>query len=311
GGGTGGGTGGGGLPSGTTIRRALVQFDLAGALPPGAVITAASLELFVEQTSASQPTTAFAHRVIAPWSEGSVVAAGSGGGGGPVAPGESTWLHRDYPNVFWANPGGDFAATPSFSMSLPLTGPTASAPAPGLIADIQSWLANPANNHGWLLKTDELQLTTARRCWSREASANGPKLTITYLTPGEVASYGQPCPVRNSTSDFQLTLTSGPVAAGSSVGLTYSSGPANLIGASIFSLGHDPVGIQLFTGCSTYLTTPLIPGNCFVIDGAGGATDSVAIPLGVPSNLFAVQGVAIDFTPTLFTATNAGLIFVP
>ena len=173
----------------------MLRFDLTGALPPGAVIISAQLELFVDQTSASQPTNATVHRVTAPWLEGSAVAPSGGGSGAPSVTGESTWIHRNYPNGLWANAGGDFVAAPSFAFSLPLSGQTISDPSPGLIADLESWLANPASNHGWLIKTDESEASTARRCWSREAASGQPSLTITYLTPGEVAQYGPPCAV--------------------------------------------------------------------------------------------------------------------
>ncbi len=291
-------------------RRALLQFDVAGALPAGAVVIDATLELTIEQTSASQPTSAFAHRVTSAWSEGPVVAPGSGGGGGPAVAGESTWLHRNYPSVLWTTPGGDFDPNPSFSLLLPLTGSVVSAATQGLAADVQAWADNPSSNHGWLLKTDELQPTTARRCWSREASSGQPKLTISYLPPGSVGLFGQRCPVVGNTQDFSLGVggNGAPVTGGSTVGLFYVNGPANSLGATVYSIGINPVGVQLFPGCSAYLGAPLIPGAAFVTDASGAAIESVAIPAGAPTVLLAAQGVALDASPVGFTLSNAALI---
>ena len=302
-------SGGGSGGSANSRRRAIVQFDVASAIPPGAVILTASLELTVEQTSATQPSEAFAHRVTAPWLEGAVVAQGAGGGGGAAVAGETTWLHRDYPSALWASPGGDFDPTPSFALPLPLSGATASAPTSGIVSDVQLWADNPSSNHGWLLKTDELQPTTARRCWSREAPTGQPKLTIAYMLPGSVGLFGQRCPVVGGAQDFSLGVgASGPVVGGSTVGLFYVTGPSNSLGATIFSVGIEPAGAQLFAGCAGYLRAPLIAGSAFVTDAFGTATATVSIPIGAPSLLLAAQGVALDPSPVGFTLSNAALV---
>ena len=189
-------------------------------------------------------------------------------------------------------------------------GTTTSAAEPGLLADIEAWRANPASNHGWLLKTDEQQLATARGCSSREALAGQPTLTISYVLPGSVGLYGQRCPVVGAFQDFSLGVggISGPVTGGSTVGLFYVTGPANSLGATIFSIGLDPVGVSLFPGCSAYLQTPLIPGNTFITDAGGAASASLTIPFGAPSLLLVAQGVALDPSPVGFTLSNAALI---
>ncbi|MHC4093483.1 MAG: hypothetical protein ACYSVY_24955, partial [Planctomycetota bacterium] len=56
------------------------------------------------------------HRVLADWGEGE--SSGSGGTGAPTEPGDATWIHRFYPDVFWASPGGDFEAAVSSSQSI-------------------------------------------------------------------------------------------------------------------------------------------------------------------------------------------------
>ena len=48
-----------------------------------------------------------------------------------------------------------------------------------MIADVQSWLDNPATNFGWLVLGDESASATAKRFDTRE-SASPPVLTIEY-----------------------------------------------------------------------------------------------------------------------------------
>ena len=51
-----------------------------------------------------------------------------------------------------------------------------------MVADVQSWLDNPASNFGWLVLGDETASATAKRFDTRE-SASPPMLTIQYI-PG-------------------------------------------------------------------------------------------------------------------------------
>ncbi len=305
------GTAGG--SSGGAARRALVRFELAGAIPAGARILDARLSLFVEQTSATQPRLATAHRVLAPWLEGSVVAPGNGGGGGPALPGESTWLFRDYPNVPWINPGGDFEPAPSFAFELPIAGAVESSPEVGLIADLESWRADPSSNFGWLLKTDESGPGTARRCSSRQAAANPPRLQIFYLMPGRALAFGAGCPPvqPNSALGFGLGISVGPFSPGGSVSLFYVNGPSSSPGATFVSLHHDPVGLPLFPGCRLYMRDPILMVGLFTTDASGTAAASLTMPVGSPGYLVAVQAAALDSGPAGFTFTSGGVLVTP
>jgi hypothetical protein len=102
-----------GSTNGNEQRRALVHFDVAGALPAGATIASARLVLNVDRTKA-QVEPASVHRVTARWTEGAAHATVSGQGSG-TAPedGDVTWLHRSWPDLLWANEGGDFTAQAS------------------------------------------------------------------------------------------------------------------------------------------------------------------------------------------------------
>ncbi|HEB52194.1 MAG TPA: DNRLRE domain-containing protein [bacterium] len=298
-----------GFNGGGAKRRALVHFDVAGSVPAGARIVSATFELFAAQSSAFLPIQTDAHRVTQDWSEGSVIAPGQGGAGGPSAPGEATWLHTNYPNAFWATAGGDFAPTPSFSFGLPGIGQVSTEPLPGLVADVQDWLDNPAGNFGWLLKTDELQMSTARRCNSREAAGMQPKLNITYMMPGDVGVYGTGWPV--GTGTFDLT-PSGAAVGGTTVTFHYTNAPAPSIGASFFALDLDPIGTLLLPtcACSTFLPlSNIIPGDAFVVPAGGVASSQLAIPPASPGFLIVVQAAVIDATPLGFSLSNAGLMF--
>ena len=48
-----------------------------------------------------------------------------------------------------------------------------------MVADVQSWLNNPASNFGWLVLGDETAIATAKRFDTRE-SASPPMLTIEF-----------------------------------------------------------------------------------------------------------------------------------
>jgi hypothetical protein len=61
-----------------------------------------------------------------------------------------------------------------------------------MVADVQSWLNNPAGDFGWfLMAQSESTLGTARRFASDEdALGRGPVLTIDYTTVPEPSTLG-------------------------------------------------------------------------------------------------------------------------
>jgi hypothetical protein len=145
-------------------RRALLVFDVAGQLPPGAVIHSARLVLAASQTREA-PVTLALHRVLGAWSEGP--ASAEGGRGAPASTGDATWLHARFDTASWATPGGDFAATPSAAQSVAGEGFYVWS-SPGLTADVQGWLDDPARNFGWVLVGAEAIPGSVKRFGSRE-----------------------------------------------------------------------------------------------------------------------------------------------
>ena len=185
--------------SGTTQNRmrnrALLEFDIASALPAGALITSVGLQLEVLR----QPVDGFEisffglHRMLRPWGEGNTFA--TKGMGSPAQPGDATWNYASASGDSWSEPGGgigvDFAAQQSSGVFIYGLGTYQFEGTPELANEIQSWLDHPESNFGWMLlcETEELPFT-ARRFGSREDPQSAPVLTIEFVTvpePGVLA----------------------------------------------------------------------------------------------------------------------------
>jgi hypothetical protein len=173
-------------------RRALLAFDLDAALPPGAVIEGARLELHVSSSSDLTPRVLTLHRVLADWGEGA--SSSAGGGGAPAQPGDATWVHTFHPLSLWSVAGGDFVAAASASASVSGDGGGFVWSSNQLTSDVIGWLNGGTGNFGWLLMGDESQSNTARRCDSRESATVSyrPRLVISFVlpTPTLPASWG-------------------------------------------------------------------------------------------------------------------------
>ena len=154
-------TGSGGL------RRGLLEFDIAGNVPPGSIISSATLALNLIMTSSGAQTVSV-HRALADWGEGPSDAPGGEGAGTRSTPGDATWIHTFFDGQFWNTAGGDFVAAPSSSASVGGAGPYAWGPMAGMTADVQDWLDDPGGNHGWMLIGNEAFFPTAKAFHSRQ-----------------------------------------------------------------------------------------------------------------------------------------------
>jgi hypothetical protein len=165
-----------------SIRRGLLAFDLEGWIPAGSVVTAVTLELELTPSNTSDAGVSL-HRVLDSWGEGA--SSSSGGGGAAAQPDDATWLHRYFDAEFWALPGGDFVEASSASIDVGGPGVYAWSSTPELVADVQAWVADPAENHGWLLIGDEGGPSTAKRFVSREGDEEGmhPRLWVDFTPP--------------------------------------------------------------------------------------------------------------------------------
>ena len=175
------------------LRRGVLAFDIAGSIPPGSTIIAVTLSLNMSRTALDTARTIELHKLLADWGEGTSQATGEEGRGAPAPPNDATWRHRFFDTIFWTNEGGDFSATVSASQSVGDIGPYMWSSAQ-MVADVQSWLDNPASNFGWLVLGDESTTTTTKRFDTRE-SASPPVLTIQYLAGPRALPTPRPRPI--------------------------------------------------------------------------------------------------------------------
>jgi hypothetical protein len=168
------------------VRRALLHFGtLADSIPDDATIDSVQVQLNLDRTSSG----AFEfrlHRLLADWGE-----AGSnnpGGGGASAELGDATWTHAFWQTVQWTVAGGDFVATASAQTTVDQIGAYVWGPTPGLAADVQAWVDDPATNFGWILIGNE-QEASAKRFDSHESTntAGHPRLVIDFSPPTPVA----------------------------------------------------------------------------------------------------------------------------
>ena len=174
------------------IRRGVLAFDIAGSIPPGSTITAASLSLNMSRSPTNTAYVVELHNLLADWGEGTSIAPGEEGEGAPATANDATWRHRFFDTIFWTTQGGDFSATVSASQSVGGTGHYTWS-STQMVADVQSWLDNPASNFGWLVLGDETAIATAKRFDTRE-SASPPMLTIEFMQAPRVAPSPRPRP---------------------------------------------------------------------------------------------------------------------
>ncbi len=162
-------------------RRGLIAFDIASNIPPGSTIHNVTLTLYMSRSKGSKPHTVGVHTALSDWGESTSHAGGKEGAGGNAATGDATWIHTFYDTQSWTTPGGDYAPTPSATVSV------------GnyvhynwssleLVADVDMWVNDPSSNFGWVLVGDETDNTTAKRFNSRTSAdvSLRPKLTIDY-----------------------------------------------------------------------------------------------------------------------------------
>jgi hypothetical protein len=173
-----------------SLRRGLIQFDIASAIPAGAAITDVSLKLRDVMGLNGDRRTSL-HRALQDWGEGTSFQCG--GMGAPATDGDATWLYRFYNaanpalSPTWTTPGGDFSSTMSASTVVSDDlggGQLFTWTGAGMVADVQSWLNNPSTNFGWLIMGTEDVTQTAKRLNSGESTTSPnrpPVLTVTYV----------------------------------------------------------------------------------------------------------------------------------
>lgn len=170
-------------PTGTSVRRALIRFDLSS-LPSGIELQSAALILTVERSSPSSlnTDTISVHRLLKDWGEGNAVSADPGGSGTTAQAGDATWNSNRHQQSQWTQPGGDFSATPSDTKVVSRTPDTiVELKSDAVLNDVKQWLADPSSNNGWIVIGQETGQRKARRYHSSEGIAGKrPRLVLEY-----------------------------------------------------------------------------------------------------------------------------------
>jgi hypothetical protein len=160
------------LNNASAERFSLLRFDFSG-LPPGALVSSASLELYLEGGSALAGGVLDVHRATQPWIEG-------------TQDDQTTTGGASY-NVYslgnpWTSSGGDYDSPPMDSITIPkLTSGFYSWDVTPAVAD---WVAGSATNDGFFVRAsggnvDKISFTSS----DSASTAQHPRLTIAYTCP--------------------------------------------------------------------------------------------------------------------------------
>jgi hypothetical protein len=167
-----------------SVRRGLIYFDVAAALPRNARVESVRLTLYMSPSN-SAPSQIGLYRLLAGWGEGTSSA--SGGGGDVSTPGDATWIHTFYDDGFWVKPGGHFVARASVSRDVAASAFYTWESTQTMVADVRLWLRAPHRNFGWILLGDETTPQNVKSFASREEPDPSlrPALEVIYHLPGE------------------------------------------------------------------------------------------------------------------------------
>jgi hypothetical protein len=167
-----------------SVRRGLIYFDVAAALPRNARLESVRVTLYMSPSNTISRQIGL-HRLLTEWGEGNSYA--SGGGGDASEPGDATWIHTFYDDEFWAKAGGHFVSRTSASRDVTTSAFYTWESTQKMVADARIWLAAPQKNFGWILLGGEMAPKSVKSFASREEPDPSlrPVLEVTYSLPGE------------------------------------------------------------------------------------------------------------------------------
>lgn len=199
-------TTGGGITTGAR-SRALLKFDIAGAIPANAVINSVSLQLTVVSTSMSAPVNSdfSLYRTLNDWGEG----AGSDFlQGSPAQEGEATWNHRFAAATAWTTAGGDYAVSASATTHI-MGNANYMFTSASFADDVQFWLTNSAANFGWTLRSqNEVAAGTIRR-FGGKGHPTEPVLTVEFTLPTPTAILITNVALAGNAIEFEFDVAAG------------------------------------------------------------------------------------------------------
>ena len=287
------------------LRRALIRFDVAAAVPAGSTINSVTLTLYRSRGKNGSFNVEL-HRLLASWGEAGSDGGGEEGQGAPAQTGDATWRHRLYPSTFWATLGGDYAGTASATTSVGGDG-FYDWSSGTMTSDVQAWLNTPSSNFGWILVGVESQNRSARRFDSRTnpTVTQRPKLVIDY-TPSVVV--GACCLSGNNCSVLTPAQCSAQGGIYQGNGTSCSPNPCFVpTGACCFNDGscEELSGADCASQGGTYHGdgSACTPGLCPVV--LTPYLDALPIPgtatptSGVPGGVATYDIAAMEFTQQL------------
>ena len=172
-----------GKTAGASIRRALLQFNVRGSVPAGAVVTDAQLFLNVSRFSGGAHPVKL-QALTKDWGEGTSNAAANEGRGVTATTNDATWTKSFFgnPGVLWGTPGGDFETVPDCQASFAGLFGVLGFSSIEMVDRVQLWLDHSEENHGWIIIGEEVSSSNAIRFDSREnpTEVNRPRLKVFY-----------------------------------------------------------------------------------------------------------------------------------
>ena len=176
-----------GAGSRPALRRAVLAFDVAGNVPAGSTINSVQLVLYVDKVGLTSAFNLTLQRLLSNWGEGTSNTGNSQQGRGePPTANDATWRHTFYPSLFWSLQGGDFSLSISATQAVGNVGFYTWGSTSGMVSDVQSWLNTPAQNFGWIVRSNESVIQTTKRFATRESTGQTggvswkPRLIVNY-----------------------------------------------------------------------------------------------------------------------------------
>lgn len=193
-----------GADGGSSKKRSLVTFDLAGHIPSGVTIDSVEMRLVLGQIAGSgmggtgsnlPDRTIRVYHLTTAWNEGSSgsptsMTIGGTGQGFTISTGDTSWHYTNFSGSHWAANGGDFNATEIANTTFhsPFSvGQTCVWSSSGLKTDVVNWQSSPSSYLGWMIVSDlETSATSFLGWWTVDgASANSnsslqPILRVVY-----------------------------------------------------------------------------------------------------------------------------------
>lgn len=270
-----------------TADRGLISFDISS-IPPGAIITAATLKLYCVNEDSTTDFNVSVYRVLRAWGEG------TGDNAGKVADtGESSWNDAEHDISAWgtagcANTTTDRAAVATDSIAI--TSPAAWYNW-NVLADVLAWHGGAANEGLCVINDSEGSANSRKNFRSKDyLIAYRPILEVVFSLPPTIVSVipntGSELGGTSVTiagTDFQsgATVTFGGDAATSvvfvdSTEITCDT-PAHAPGVVDVVVTNPDTGADTLVGGFTYLPSgPTI----YYVDGVGGNDGNTGLSWG-------------------------------